>query len=70
MLWNQSERPTSRHDTALSLAWAGGMFDLSDLVLCSFLLVPIKRSLGLSDAQLALLLGGHNGHGSKAVTHA
>lgn len=57
MLLNQSERPTARHYTILAMAWAGWMFDFYDLVLFSFLLVPIKRSLGLADAQLSLLLG-------------
>jgi MFS family permease len=39
------------------MAWAGWLFDFYDLMLFSFLLVPVKRDLGLSDAQLSLLLG-------------
>ncbi len=54
---NQSERPTGRHYTILAMAWAGWAFDFYDLMLFSFLLVPIKKSLGFSDAQLSLLLG-------------
>jgi MFS family permease len=57
MLLNQSERPTGRHYQILAMAWAGWLFDFYDLMLFSFLLVPIQRSLGLSNAQLSLLLG-------------
>ncbi len=57
MFLNQSDKPTSRHYTILAMAWAGWMFDFYDLMLFSFLLVPIKHDLGLSDAQLSLLLG-------------
>ena len=57
MLLNQSEKPTSRHYTILAMAWAGWLFDFYDLILFSFLLVPIKQDLGLSDAQLSLVLG-------------
>jgi MFS family permease len=56
-LLNQSERPTARHFTILAMSWAGWLFDFYDLMLFSFLLVPIRQSLGLSDAQLSLLLG-------------
>ena len=57
MLLNESQRPTVRHYAVLAMAWAGWVFDFYDLMLFSFLLVPIKRSLGLADAQLSLLLG-------------
>lgn len=56
-LLNQSERPTRRHYTILAMAWAGWLFDFYDLMLFSFLLVPIRRDLGLNDAELSLLLG-------------
>ena len=56
-LLNESARPTTRHYTILAMAWAGWMFDFYDLMLFSFLLVPIKKALALSDAQLSLLLG-------------
>jgi len=39
------------------ISLAGWMFDFYDLVLFSFLLIPIGRDLHLSDAQLAVLLG-------------
>jgi len=57
MFLNQSDRPTVRHYLILGMAWAGWLFDFYDLMLFSFLLVPIKQDLGLSDAQLSLLLG-------------
>ncbi len=56
-LLNESERPTSRHYTILAMSWAGWLFDFYDLMLFSFLLVPIRQDLGLSDSQLSLLLG-------------
>jgi len=54
---NECERPTRRHYIILAMAWAGWLFDFYDLMLLSFLLVPIKRDLGLNDYQLSLLLG-------------
>ena len=57
MFLNQSDRPTKRHYIILSMAWAGWLFDFYDLLLFSFLLVPIEASAGLSDSQLSLLLG-------------
>src|SRR5512143_1146442 len=54
---NESERPAGRHYLILGMCWAGWLFDFYDLMLFSFLLVPIKESLGLSEASLSLLLG-------------
>jgi MFS family permease len=56
-LLNEAERPTRRHFLILSMSWAGWLFDFYNLMLLSFLLVPLKKSLGLSDAALSLLLG-------------
>ena len=39
------------------MAWAGWLFDFYDLMLFSFLLVPIQKSLHLAPAALSLLLG-------------
>jgi len=39
------------------MCWAGWLFDFYDLMLFSFLLVPIQRSLGLDETALSLLLG-------------
>src|SRR3972149_1256869 len=54
---NESEQPTRRHYLILAMCWAGWLFDFYDLMLFSFLLVPIQRSLGLSETSLSLLLG-------------
>jgi len=54
---NESERPSRAHFTILAMAWAGWLFDFYDLMLLSFLLVPIRASLGLNDVSLSLLLG-------------
>lgn len=56
-LLNESATPTGRHYSILALSWAGWLFDFYDLVLFSFLLVPIRQDLGLTDTQLSLLLG-------------
>jgi MFS family permease len=57
MLLNQSDKPTKRHYVILAMAWAGWLFDFYDLMLFSFLLVPIKQDLALTDPQLSVLLG-------------
>lgn len=54
---NEDERPTRRHYLILAMCWAGWLFDFYDLMLFSFLLVPIQRSLGLDETSLSLLLG-------------
>jgi len=60
-LLNESLRPTRRHYSILAMSWAGWLFDFYDLVLLSFLLVPMRQDLGLTDAQLSLVLGGSLG---------
>ena len=54
---NECERPTGRHYLILGMCWAGWLFDFYDLMLFSFLLAPIQKSLGLSEVSLSLLLG-------------
>jgi MFS family permease len=56
-LLNESATPSRRHYSILALSWAGWLFDFYDLVLFSFLLVPIRRDLGLTDTELSFLLG-------------
>jgi MFS family permease len=56
-LLNESEKPTKKHYVILGMAWAGWLFDFYDLMLFSFLFMPIKKTLGLSEASLSLLLG-------------
>ena len=57
--------PDRRHYTILGLTWAGWLFDFYDLILFSFLLIAIKTDLGLSDGQIALILGA--GLGATAI---
>jgi MFS family permease len=54
---NESEKPTRRHYLILGMSWAGWLFDFYDLMLFSFLTIPIQKTLGLGDASLALLMG-------------
>ena len=56
-LLNESEHPTKKHYIILGMAWAGWLFDFYNLMLFSFLLIPIKKTLGLSDASISLLMG-------------
>ena len=54
---NEADHPSRPHFVILAMAWAGWLFDFYDLMLLSFLLLPIRKSLGLSDVSLSLLLG-------------
>ncbi len=56
-LLNEAERPTRTHFLILAMSWAGWLFDFYDLMLFSFLVIPIKKSLALEDASLSLLVG-------------
>ncbi|MBI4580659.1 MAG: MFS transporter [Planctomycetes bacterium] len=57
ILLNECARPTRTHYVILGMCWAGWLFDFYDLMLLSFLLVPIRRDLGLGEDALSLLLG-------------
>jgi MFS family permease len=54
---NESEKPTAKHYLILGMCWAGWLFDFYDLMLFSFLLVPIKADLGLTAFEQSILLG-------------
>lgn len=56
-LLNECERPTRAHYMILGMAWAGWLFDFYDLMMFSFLLIPIKATFGLPESSLSLLLG-------------
>ncbi len=47
----------SRHERIVALAFAAWIFDFYDLLLYSFLLVPVARELHLTPAQSSLALG-------------
>lgn len=52
-----SEKPTWAHYKVLLLSWAGWTFDFYDLILYSFLLLPIGKELQLSREMLSWVLG-------------
>ncbi len=56
-LLNEYEKPTKLHFKILYMSWAGWVFDFYDLILFSFLLMPIGKELHLSDIQLSYVLG-------------
>lgn len=57
MLLNEHEKLTKSHRTILGLSWAGWVFDFYDLLLFSFLLIPIGIEFHLSSVSLALVMG-------------
>ncbi|MDI6644138.1 MAG: MFS transporter [Methanobacteriaceae archaeon] len=56
-LLNQYEKPGRPHYKILFLSWAGWIFDFYDLILFTFLLIPLGSELGLSQIQLSLAIG-------------
>ncbi len=56
-LLNQAERPTGQHYRILMMSWAGWVFDFYDLILYTFLLIPIGQQLHLTHVELSLVLG-------------
>jgi MFS family permease len=57
MLLNEYQRPTRQHFLVLLLAWAGWVFDFYDLILYTFLLIPIGTELHLTNVELSFVLG-------------
>jgi MFS family permease len=56
-LLNEYEKPTRAHHKILLMSWAGWVFDFYDLILFTFLLMPIGQELGLSNLALSYVLG-------------
>ena len=56
-LLNEYDKPTRVHYEILLMSWAGWAFDFYDLVLFSFLLIPIGQELQLSNVTLSYILG-------------
>jgi len=56
-LLNQATTLTREHHRILLMSWAGWVFDFYDLILYTFLLIPIGEELGLSNVQLSFVLG-------------
>jgi len=56
-LLSEYDVPTAQHRKIFLLSWAGWVFDFYDLILYSFLIVPIGMEFGLSNLQLSYVLG-------------
>ncbi|MGC8594618.1 MAG: MFS transporter [Candidatus Kryptoniota bacterium] len=56
-LLNEAEAPGSQHFKILLMSWAGWVFDFYDLILFTFLLIPIGSELHLSKVELSYVLG-------------
>jgi len=56
-LLNEATTITRAHRQILLMSWAGWVFDFYDLVLYTFLLIPIGQELQLSNVELSLVLG-------------
>ena len=54
---NESDRLTPMHRRILLMSWAGWVFDFYDLILYTFLLIPIGQELHLNAVQLSFVLG-------------
>jgi MFS family permease len=54
---NEAEKLTRQHYNILFMSWAGWVFDFYDLILYTFLLIPIGVELRLSNVQLSFVLG-------------
>jgi MFS family permease len=54
---NESLKPGRKHFEILLMSWAGWVFDFYDLILFTFLLIPIGKELQLSNVQLSYVLG-------------
>jgi len=56
-LLNESEKPGAEHYRILAMAWAGWVFDFYDLILYSFLLIPLGAELHFSRVELSFVFG-------------
>ena len=54
---HESTVPGRTHFRILAMAWAGWVFDFYDLILYSFLLIPIGREMHLSREELSWIFG-------------
>ncbi len=56
-LLNESETITRVHYKILAMSWAGWVFDFYDLILFTFLLIPISQEYHFSNLQMSYVLG-------------
>lgn len=54
---NQYKKPIGDHYKILGLSWAGWVFDFYDLILFTFLIIPISAELHLSNVMLSYAIG-------------
>jgi MFS family permease len=54
---NEFDKPGRKHFEILLMSWSGWVFDFYDLILFTFLLLPIGKDLHLSNIQLSYVLG-------------
>jgi len=57
LLLSEYEKPTKQHYQILLMSWAGWVFDFYDLILYTFLLIPIGKELHFSNIELSYILG-------------
>jgi MFS family permease len=57
MFLNQSPVITRQHYRILGLSWAGWVFDFYDLILFTFLLIPIREEYQFTSLQISYILG-------------
>jgi MFS family permease len=56
-LLNEYAKPAKVHFEFLFMSWAGWVFDFYDLILFSFILIPIGQELNISNVGLSYILG-------------
>jgi MFS family permease len=56
-LLNESDTLSPVHYRILGMSWAGWVFDFYDLILFTFLLIPIAKEYGFSNLQMSYVLG-------------
>lgn len=57
LLLSEHDKPTAQHYRILFMSWAGWVFDFYDLILYTFLLIPIGEELHFSNLQLSYVQG-------------
>src|SRR5271157_2730303 len=56
-LLNEAETLTPVHYKILTLSWAGWIFDFYDLILFTFLLIPISKEYNFTNLEMSYVLG-------------
>ncbi|MGB9697588.1 MAG: MFS transporter [Ignavibacteria bacterium] len=56
-LLNEAEKLSGEHYKILLMSWAGWVFDFYDLILYTFLMIPIKTELSLTNTEISYILG-------------